>query len=59
MDWFKEAVDERGIDLEELAEVLDVTVRKLRNYYNGKSQPKKKIMGNIAAILNIDPEECP
>ncbi len=56
--WFRKVVDERSIDLEELADVLDLAPRTVKEYYSGVRQIGSKVRMNIVKILDLEEGDC-
>lgn len=56
--WFRKVVDERCIDLEELADVLDLAPRTVKEYYSGFRKIGSKIRMNIVKILDLEEGDC-
>ena len=52
--WFRKVVDERGIDLEELADVLNLAPKTVKGYYSGCRKIGSKIRMNIVKILDLE-----
>lgn len=52
--WFRKVVDERCIDLEELADVLDLAPKTVKEYYSGSRKIGSKIRMNIVKILDLE-----
>ena len=56
-NWFKRTIDERDIDLAELAEVLDMAVKTLKEYYSGRRKPGRDTKVNLMKILDLTEED--
>lgn len=56
--WFRKVVDERYIDLEELADVLDLAPRTVKEYYSGVRKIGSKVRMNIVKILDLEEGDC-
>ena len=56
--WFRKVVDERCIDLEELADALDLAPRTVKEYYSGIRQIGSKVRMNIVKILDLEEGDC-
>ena len=50
----REIIDERGITIEDLADVLNINKRTIRNYYYGTRVPGKVVALNMAKILDVE-----
>lgn len=57
MNWLKKVVDDRGIDLDELAEVVDLAPRTVREYYAGTRKIGWKAKMNLMKILDLTEED--
>ena len=55
--WFRKVVDERCIDLDELAEVTDLAPRTIREYYAGTRKVGWKAEMNLMKILDLTEED--
>lgn len=56
-DWFTKAIDDRDIDLAELADVVDLEERTIREYYTGKRKIGWKAKMNLMKILDLTEED--
>lgn len=56
-EWFTKAVDDRDIDLAELADVVDLAERTVREYYSGKRKIGWKAKMNLMKILDLTEED--
>lgn len=53
MDIVKLRMSEMGLNMGSLSELLGVTPAKLRNYFNGKSEPTISVARNISIKLDV------
>lgn len=56
-NWLRKVVDDRGIDLDELAEVVDLAPRTVREYYAGTRKIGWKAKTNLMKILDLTEED--
>lgn len=55
--WFRKVVDDRGIDLEELAQVADLETKTVRGFYKGYKKIGCKTKLNLMKILDLTEED--
>ena len=56
-DWFTKTVDDRDIDIAELADVVGLEERTVREYYTGKRKIGWKAKMNLMKILDLTEED--
>ena len=56
-EWFTKTVNDRDIDLDELAEVADLANRTVKEYYAGTRKIGWKAKMNLMKILDLTEED--
>ena len=56
-DWFRKVVDDRNIDLDEIAQVVDLEEKTVKEYYNGRRKIGRKTKLNLMKILDLTEED--
>lgn len=56
-NWIREYMDDNGISVRELAEILNLSERTVRGYYKGWQKPGKKIMLNILKVFDMEGDD--
>lgn len=56
-DWFRKVVDNRNIDLEELAQVANLETKTVRGFYKGYKKIGRKSKMNLMKILDLTEED--
>lgn len=56
-NWLRKVVNDRGIDLDELAEVVGLAPRTVREYYAGTRKVRRKSKTNLMKILDLTEED--
>jgi len=57
-NWIQKTMDDRGISISELAEILNLSERTVRSYYKGWSKPGKIARMNILKVFDLEEEEA-
>ena len=55
--WSRKVVDDRNIDLEELAQVTDLETKTVRGFYKGYKKIGRKSKMNLMKILDLTEED--
>jgi predicted transcriptional regulator len=50
-------MDKQEISIEELAEIMDLSVHTISGYYHGWSKPGKKVRINLIKIFDLEEDE--
>ena len=56
-NWFKDVIDDRGIDLDEIAQVANLAEKTVKEYYNGRRKIGWKTKLNLMKILDLTEED--
>ena len=56
-NWFKDVIDDKGIDLDEIAQVANLAEKTVKEYYNGRRKIGWKTKVNLMKILDLTEED--
>ena len=57
MNWIKEIMDDRGVTIEEMAEILDLSERTVKGYYMGWNKPGRIVKLNLMKIFDLEEDD--